>query len=465
MKNGLCFASGAKFGAELVDGSRFRFMITAMKALLSVVLAAVVGQTAFGDGLTQVEINGKTYTNITKAYVGTGGLVIILFPGGGTSATVDKVPTNFLSSWNINQASQAAAKATQATIAENNLDRAIEGGCFREVKGVVYDTRKSQADWATFYNVKVVQVLDEGVIIDTTPNSLDDHVAIFVKHLPTVSDTDYITFTALPSGTYSYINKLADDRTIRAYDVGRVCDRSEIPQTVLAGKRAYDVLAVRGAPQTDALASLPDSDNLKVSGSGFFVSEDGYLITNAHVVRNARRVNVKNGAGVFPAEIVLVDDTNDLALLKVSGHFAALCISTNDVQLGDPVFTIGFPAIDLQGMEPKYTDGKISSLSGLMDDPTEYQISVQVQPGNSGGPLVDTTGRVKGVIVSRLNDLAALRSMGSLPQNVNYAIKGTLLRNFLSQSPEVKLVSGNSLADSKSAVSAVRQAVAIVLVY
>ena len=142
-------------------------------------------------------------------------------------------------------------------------------------------------------------------------------------------------------------------------------------------------------------------------------------------------MKVKTSSGVFPAVVVRVDETNDLALLKVAGEFKPLCVATNDVQLGDPVFTIGFPDIDLQGTEPKYTDGKISSLTGIKDDPNEYQVSVPVQPGNSGGPLVDLAGNVKGVIVARLNDFAALRSMGSLPQNVNYAVKGNLLRDFL----------------------------------
>ncbi len=440
-------------------------MITAMKALLAVVLAAVVGQAAFGAGLSQVEVNGNSYSNITDVHLGSGGLVIILFPGGGTSVKVDKLPTDFLASWNIGQKAQAAAQAAQAAAAENSLDRAIESGSFREVEGVVYDTRKPQADWVEFDNVKVNQVLDDGDIVDPMPG-VDSAVAIFVKHLSSqLSDTDYVRFTAKQTGTYSYVNKLGDDRTIRSYDVGRVCDRSDIPQTVLSGHKAYDSLPLAGAPQIDAVAKLPDSDNLTASGSGFFVSEDGYLITNAHVVRNARKVKVRTGGDVLSAEVVRVDETKDLALLKVSGDFTALSISTNDVQLGDPVFTIGFPDIDLQGMEPKYTDGKISSLSGLMDDATQYQISVPVQPGNSGGPLVDTAGRVKGVVVARLNDLAVLRSQGSLPQNVNYAIKGNLLRNFLSQSPEVKLVPAASPADSKSAVSSVRQSVAIVLVY
>jgi S1-C subfamily serine protease len=437
-----------------------------MKALLSFVLTMLAVDLAFGDGMTTAVINGNSYSNISKVYVGAGGRVIILFPGGGTSASADKVPQDFLTSWNISQEAQAGAKASEAAVAQNNLDRSIQAGIFREVHGVVYNIRKPQSGWVSFSNVKVAQVLDDGAILDTTPDSYDAHVAIFVKNLPPVSDTDFISFNALPNGTYSYINKKDDDRTIRAYDVGRACGRSEIPALVLSGNVAYAALAVSGTSQKDVVATLPDSDNLTASGSGFFVSQDGYLITNDHVVRNAHKVKVKTSDGVFAADVVRVDETDDLALLKVSGQFKPLCISTNEANLGDSVFTIGFPAIDLQGTQPKYTDGKISSLSGMKDDPNEYQISVPLQPGNSGGPLIDSTGNVQGVVVAKLDDFAALRTMGSLPQNVNYAIKGKLLSDFLSKSPEIKLSAGmRPLRPGSSPVPTVQQSVAIVLVY
>jgi S1-C subfamily serine protease len=434
-----------------------------MRALLSLLLI-LTGVSALAGGLPSVTINGNSYSNITKVYIVSSGRVIVMFEGGGTSASVDKVPADFLASWNINADAQSGAKAAASAQAENNLQHAIDAGVFREVEGVVYDTRKTQAGWVSFNSVKVLQITDDGAIIDLTPNSYDDHVAIFVKHLPAVSDTDYITFTALPTGTFSYVNKAGDDRTIRQYDLGRVCERSEIPAAVLAGKLSSADQSRSGEPQTDVVASLPESGDLQASGSGFFISADGYLITNNHVVKNARRVKVKTSAGVFPAEVVRVDETNDLALLKISGQFTPLHIATNEVQLGDAVFTIGFPAIDLQGMQPKYTDGKISSLTGIRDDPREYQISVQVQPGNSGGPLADMAGNVHGVVVARLDDFAALRAMGSLPQNVNYAVKGERLREFLSQSPEVKLRTEES-APNKSAVSDVQQSIALVLVY
>ena len=432
-----------------------------MKGFLTILLL-VTGLAVYGDGMTTVQVNGNSYSNISKAYLLSNGKVIILFPGGGTSVDPDKVPEDFLKSWGIDA---AGAKAAVAATAENDLERAIQAGRFRNVDGIVYDTRKSESGWTYFPRAKVIQILDNAAIVDSTPEA-DDYMAIYVRNIsPAIGDTDYISFSGKLYGSYSYVNKMGDDRTIRAYDLGTACMRSDIPESVLSGKKSYDFAVVEGIPEKDVVATLPDSDNLQASGSGFFVSADGYLVTNNHVVKGARRVKVEMGTNIYPASVVSVNTDDDLALLKVDGHFTPLHISKEDVQLGDSVFTIGFPDIDLQGTQPKYTDGKISSLSGLKDDPNEYQISVPVQPGNSGGPLADTAGNVRGVVVARLNDFAALRSMGSLPQNVNYAVKGKLLREFLAQFPDLSLSNNDSTALGSASVAAVQQSVAIVLVY
>jgi len=161
-------------------------------------------------------------------------------------------------------------------------------------------------------------------------------------------------------------------------------------------------------------------------------------LTNFHVVEDTENLSVRTRNGAVPATIVKVDKTNDLALLKVSGAFQALPIATPaDARLGQSVFTIGFPNPDMQGIEPKLTRGEISSMAGMMDDPRHFQISVPVQPGNSGGPLVDLRGNVVGIVSMRLGDLRALKSTGALPQNVNYAIKGSLLNAFVKSVPEV----------------------------
>lgn len=427
-----------------------------MKAGLLLFILLVSSSLGFAVGLSLVEINGNTYSNITKVYISGGNRVVLLYPDGGTSAKLNDVPQKFLVSWGISQEEQGAVKAA-------SLDSAIRNGSFRYVNGIVYDIRKSQSGWVSFNSVKMFQITDDGSLVDTTPGS-SSYTLIFVKNLPnTIGDKDFVSFTVIADGTYSYINKLGDSRTVRQYNFGRICSRDEIPASVLAGDKAFDASPIRGKPAVDVLGKLPESDDLVASGSGFFISSDGYFITNDHVVRNARKVKVKIGTNDWSAVVLREDVTNDLALLKVNGTFKALPISAGDATLGQPVFTIGFPDIKLQGTEPKYTDGKISSLAGLRDDPLEYQVSVPVQPGNSGGPLVDQVGNVCGVIVARLDDMAALASVGSLPQNVNYAIKGSVLRKFLAQSPEIK----QAVADDTdgNAVNSVRNSVAIVLVY
>lgn len=177
----------------------------------------------------------------------------------------------------------------------------------------------------------------------------------------------------------------------------------------------------------------------EASGTGFFVTDDGYLITCKHVVNGATSFHIKTKAGSSPARLIKVDPINDLALLKVAGTFRAVpVVGTSEINLGDNVFTVGFPNQTVQGTEPKLTSGEISSLSGMHDNPRYFQISVPVQPGNSGGALMDNYGNVVGVVAARLSETAAYKTSGALPQNVNYAIKSPLLYNFLYQMPEMR---------------------------
>lgn len=165
------------------------------------------------------------------------------------------------------------------------------------------------------------------------------------------------------------------------------------------------------------------------TGTGFFITSTGYIATNFHVVENATALSVQDIRGqTFPAKLVRSDAANDLAIIKVEGKFPALPIARSSaVRKGDSVFTLGFPNTRLQGLAVKLTEGTISSISGIQDEPNNFQISVPLQPGNSGGPLLNREGVVVGIVVAKLSAAAALKSGSSLPEAVNYAVKSNYL--------------------------------------
>jgi S1-C subfamily serine protease len=205
------------------------------------------------------------------------------------------------------------------------------------------------------------------------------------------------------------------------------------------------------------------------SGTGFFITDDGYLISNCHVIKDAAQVRLATSAGLISARVVRMDTADDLALLKAEGRFAPLPItSSRAVKLGATVATVGFPDVGLQGFAPKFARGEIASLSGAADDARYFQISVPLQPGNSGGPLVDEHGNVVGVVAAKLNAVTALATSGALPENVNYAVKSSFLLGFLESVPEVaEKLKDPGVKDRKfeEVVKSVEDAAVLVLVY
>jgi serine protease Do len=156
-------------------------------------------------------------------------------------------------------------------------------------------------------------------------------------------------------------------------------------------------------------------------------------------------------------------------LLKAEGRFSPLPIaSSRAVKLGGTVATVGFPNIGLQGFAPKLARGEIASLSGVQDDARYFQISLPVQPGNSGGALVDERGNVVAVVSAKLNAGAALATSGALPENVNYAVKSSFLLSFLESVPDVSAkLKAPITADRKfeDVVKSAQDAAVLVLVY
>ncbi len=205
------------------------------------------------------------------------------------------------------------------------------------------------------------------------------------------------------------------------------------PEQIAEGQRRAAAFVAKAEPATGEKRPVTST------GTGFFVTDDGYLVTCEHVVDGAKAFNVRIAGASLPAKLVVESKAIDVALLKVNGSFRALPVAAESrVKLGDSVFTIGFPNPEVQGVEPKLTRGEISSLAGIQDNPRYFQISVPVQPGNSGGALVDEYGNVVGIVAARLDDIAAYESSGALPQNVNYAVKGSLVRAFLDRVPELR---------------------------
>jgi TPR repeat protein len=186
----------------------------------------------------------------------------------------------------------------------------------------------------------------------------------------------------------------------------------------------------------DAQQSPSASPRVDVTGSGFFITPDGCFVTNHHVVAGAVRVRVRTTAGTFPATVIRTDLTNDIAILQVCGEFPALAVKgSRGIKIADRVATLGFPNPELQGEAGKYSSGEVAALSGPSDDPRFLQVSVPIQPGNSGGPLVDSSGAVVGVVVAQLNKITTFKLTGNIPENVNYAIKGTILLGVLESVP------------------------------
>jgi S1-C subfamily serine protease len=163
------------------------------------------------------------------------------------------------------------------------------------------------------------------------------------------------------------------------------------------------------------------------TGSGFIVSNNGYIITNYHVVKGANKITVKgingNNEKAYTATLKNYDEVNDIALLKIQdGNYNVnFNIIKSTKEVGENVFVLGYPMISLMGSEIKLTNGIISSLSGYRNNNSYYQISAPIQPGNSGCPLFDTNGNLIGLISAKL----------TYGENVGYALKSTKLCDFL----------------------------------
>jgi S1-C subfamily serine protease len=212
-------------------------------------------------------------------------------------------------------------------------------------------------------------------------------------------------------------------------------------------------------PQTSTEVTPREEKTTNVArsiGTGFAVSPNGLVLTAYHVAEGASSIKVHLfGGDVFQARIERSSPTTDLLLLRLDTKFSAYLtpISTHSLSIGEHVFTIGYPAIDLLGEEPKFTEGSIAALSGPGGDAMFIQISVPVQPGNSGGPLVTERGDLVGVVIGSANVLNFLKKTGTLPQNVSWAIKADYVCALLPPLTTAKISSSREEAINQTKLS------------
>ena len=168
------------------------------------------------------------------------------------------------------------------------------------------------------------------------------------------------------------------------------------------------------------------------SGTGFFVSAEGHIVSNDHVVGICRKVATKIEGETKYFNILKTDEVNDLGIIK--GDYKSpnfLSIKADGAEYGEDIVAFGYPLADALSTSVKLTRGIVSSLSGPGNNYSEIQIDAAIQPGNSGGPILNMEGQVVGVASSGLNKLYMLEKAEYIPENVNFAVASPTLSNFL----------------------------------
>ena len=200
--------------------------------------------------------------------------------------------------------------------------------------------------------------------------------------------------------------------------------------------------------------------NSASSGTGFFISTNGYIVTNNHVIENAQNGNIKvtgvndDNYKYYKARVEVTDKQNDLAILKITDpSFLPIArvpytFKFNTSSVGEECFVLGYPLISSMGKDIKLTTGIISSKTGFDGNIAQYQISAPVQPGNSVGPLFDKNGNIIGIVQAKHTQA----------ENAGYAIKASYIRNLVELLNTTVNFPQNNLLNGKTLPQQVEQA-------
>ena len=185
---------------------------------------------------------------------------------------------------------------------------------------------------------------------------------------------------------YKWANLAAAKDSKAALQLRITLAKGMTKKQVAEGQRRSAAFVRRGDPRPEGpqrFFAQPEFFGSPVySGSGFFITEDGFLLTNAHVAEAAGRLVVVTSRGRHSARLAKADKLNDIAVLKVAGRFHPIPLApSREAKLGEAVFTIGFPNPEIQGVEPKLTRGEISSLAGYRMTPGISRLAFLCSPG------------------------------------------------------------------------------------
>jgi len=233
-----------------------------------------------------------------------------------------------------------------------------------------------------------------------------------------------ITIVYGPDDRITSINQAPGPPPAKAEKKEDELDIEGFGDTEIAHEPKREATAVKSFAPTGVPEMKPEAK--PATGTCFTVSQNGTLLTAYHVVKDATSIHVHLADGtVTEAKLQSYNPGKDLAVLRIDPrprYFLPLA-QVGSIGVGERVFTMGYPAPELLGQESKFTEGTISALSGPGNEDFLLQISVPIQPGNSGGPIVNERGEVVGVVTSTAAVKAFLSVTGSLPQNVNWAVK------------------------------------------
>jgi S1-C subfamily serine protease len=168
------------------------------------------------------------------------------------------------------------------------------------------------------------------------------------------------------------------------------------------------------------------------TGTGFYVSKKGHIVTNQHVIEGCKEIKIDDEGSLKQVSLIVKDVRNDIALLKGEEIDAIAFIrGGRGIRQGDEIIAYGYPLSGILSSTAKVTTGVVNSLSGMGDDFRYMQVSAPVQPGNSGGPLLDKGGNVVGIVTAKLNAMEVQKATGDIPQNINFALKSSVIKDLL----------------------------------